>query len=803
MQQARELRAALDNLYRGAFRSYGASSTVTSVAALPFMILDTAPIAAEPDRLVTQTQNTEDADATEATAAEDRFTPPLFARPRSTQPRRVAARTLTPDMMASRSPADEWMAGARLRLLIGAPGSGKSSFLMFATSDLLSASPQSAALQRAHAGALPLWLPFAFLCRHVDESMSNSVVSAVRAWITQQGGEEIWAIIEPALNDDRVVLFVDGVDEWNDVTTADQALGLIESFVAQKKIAATLSARPYALTRLNWQLSWEKAELAPLTSTQQLKLVHRSLAESDLTTIGANGALTSPAAEVFLTELEQVPALSPLLATPLFLSVLARSWRGEALSPQRFRLFSDLERLLIDRHPQMRRRASSATGSEFPTTQMQEVLRGVAYRARLETSSALTTRAQMECWFRDELAAPDGLGYPPAEAARIAHAFLSQAEDEYGLLVPQGVGMVGFLHRVLLDQLAGEHLATRPPEEILASLRTHLTDPNWREVLITAFSAQVSAHVNGEILQALVADTVVEKIDKWELIASAIASGIAIPPAFQTAWVEEIVARTSAHSDGDHRAELARSLVAMTRHPALRRHLLQIFSRWLSASHPEPVSPVWALRDAPVDNHDALSVLLWALRHEDENVQLNAAHALAVRFANNDTVKMYVIEQVRNGATSTDQAFALLSLGVGWPSTPELSGFIEWARAQPAFELRICALHLAADDSTVPFEVTDEEQYWLQGFLRCERVRPHEPWMQLAMPFISRAVQSESGVRAFVLDTLANNGKTVATAILLDNWRALPSVMMMLSVTGSLVNSGIQSSAGSSFTTSA
>lgn len=756
--KARQLRAALGNLYRGAFRAHGASSTVTAAAALPYMVLDTVSVAAESEPRAASRGDAED--VTELIPVEDGFAPYSFVRRRTTRPRRIAAATLASETMASRTPADEWMAAARLRLLIGAPGSGKSSFLMFAATDLLSTTPQSAALQRAHAGALPLWLPFAFLCRHLDESTSNSVVSAARAWITQQGGELTWSIIEPALDDDRVVLLVDGVDEWNDITKADQALGLVESFVTQRNISAILSARPHALTRLGWTLPWAKAALAPLTSTQKLRLAHRALAEAESETTGADAALSSPAAETFLAELDRVRALEPLTATPLFLCVLAKSWRGEALSPQRIRLFSDLVRLLIDRHPQMRRRASSATGSEFPATQMQTVLRGVAYRARLETSSALTTRSQMEQWFRDELAAPEGLGYTQPEANRIAHAALSQAEDEYGLLVPQGIGMVGFLHRVLLDQLAGEHLATLPPDELSICLRARAGDPNWRDVLIAGLSTQVSAHVNATLLEDLSADTTIDEVERWELIATAIAADVAISSVPQSAWVNEIVGRAAEHHDATHRAELTRFLVTMTRHPALRTRLLPVFSRWLAASHPEPVSPIWALRDTKVDDADVLATLLWALRHEDNNVQLNAAHAIATRFAGNPIVKSHVLERVQNGATSTEQAFALLSLGTGWPDATELPELIRWARAQLTSELRICALHFAAAaNDTDSFEVTSDEQRWLEDFLRHERLRPDESWTQLARPFIAQAVQTQPGVRDFVLETLTNNGR--------------------------------------------
>ena len=755
--QARHLRSALGNLYRGAFHAHGASAMITATANLPYLVLDTVPVAAEPDHLIESDRDTVP-NFVEDGAVQDEFASYSFMRRRSTRPRRIAPAARAGAAMTSRTRADEWMGASRLRLLIGAPGSGKSSFLMFATTDLLSDNPQSVVLQRAHAGALPLWLPFAFLCRHLEESTSNSVVTAIRAWITYQGREEVWSIIEPALHDDRVVLLVDGVDEWNDLTKADQALGLLESFVTQRNISATLSARPYALTRLGWRVTWSKAMLAPLSFKQKLQLTHGALTEADLEATGT--VRSAPAAQAFLAELDRIPALEPLTDTPLFLSVLAKSWRGEALSPQRHRLFSDLVRLLIERHPQMRKRASSASGSDFPVAQMQTVLRGVAYRARLETSSVLTTRLQMELWFRDELASSEGLGYPLPKAGRIAHAVLSQAEDEYGLIVPQGTGMVGFLHRVLLDQLAGEHLASLPFDDVAACFRARLADPNWRDVLIAALSEQPSSHVNAAVLEQLGTDATIDDVDRWELVATAIAADVALTSVSHAAWVDEIVTRVDTHHDATHRAELTRSLVGMTRHPALHDRLLPTFSRWLAAAHPEPISAIWALRNAPVDNDDALTTLMWGLRHTDDGVKLNAAHAIAIRFAGNLTVKSAILAQIRAGATATAQAFTLLSLGAGWPDAPELPGFAQWARAQPTLELRICGLHLAAGahDGKL-FELTRDEQHWLQGFLRQEQLPPDGSWMHLARPFIERAVKDQPYVPAYILETLANNGR--------------------------------------------
>ena len=65
------------------------------------------------------------------------------------------------------------------------------------------------------------------------------------------------ALVQRALQDDRLLLLVDGIDEWSDLGAAEHTLGILEVFLGRTGSSAILSTRPYPINRLNWSHRWE------------------------------------------------------------------------------------------------------------------------------------------------------------------------------------------------------------------------------------------------------------------------------------------------------------------------------------------------------------------------------------------------------------------------------------------------------------------------------------------------------------------------------------------------------------------
>ncbi|MCP3821369.1 NACHT domain-containing protein [Streptomyces sp. A3M-1-3] len=764
-QDSRDLRAGLRDLYHAVFSAQGGAQPVEN--AEPdgeFVILDVEPNHLRADSIDAEQSEPTVEDQRPAEGSVDGQTASwLGARRQSFRSARhlLKHRSQAALANAGTTAADEWLATGKYRLLIGRPGAGKSSLLRFMATDLLSSQPQSTTLQREHATDLPIWLPFGFLCRHVEASTENSLISAAEAWLKSQSAIHLWPLVKRALRDDRLLLLVDGVDEWSDVGAAERALGILEAFLGRTKASAILSTRPYAVDRLNWRRPWAQAEITPLTNQQRQTIaagILRPVTQSEVAT--AFPATWSAGVEPFLDQLEATPELAELSRSPLFLTLLAATWQGEPLPRQRFKIYARLVELLAEKHPQMRQRASHARGAVLTASDVTTLFAAVAYRLRVKVPAGTVTKPEMRTLIVESMTDDEVLGYQRADARRIADAVLAMAEDEFGLIVSHGAGSVGFLHRVVLDYLAGQYLATLPTEEQIAAVQRFVHDPAWRDVLLTLLTAQISPYTSVPLLAAGLATGGHRwaDIDGYELLAEALAAGVKLTPKSQTSYTNQLVERVETHPSLRHRANLITALTGALANHAARTHLLPIMKRWLTAPRPEPSPTMWALRDLDIADDVAAEYLLWGIRHPEDNVKINAALAIARRFGGRSRLLDRLVAFTETGPSSATQASAILAIGNGWADAPETTRMVDWARVQPSRSLRLVGLHLLQRGTTSGDAALyrPEERDWLLSLLRREDLLSG-PWP--AADLVNIAATGDAQAAEFALETLQTNGR--------------------------------------------
>ena len=172
---------------------------------------------------------------------------------------------------------------------------------------------------------MPVWLPFHFLAQRVvgHTGAAASVGLALKAWLEQNESTQIWPLVEKALEDRRLLLVVDGLDEWTADDAGHYAARAVERFAAIRGTPVVASTRPYGLAKLTLDAGWVYSRIAPLTYEQQRSVAthyFRAATNADVPTISAEIVGTS--VNEFLAQVHLVPELRGFSGTPLFLILL-------------------------------------------------------------------------------------------------------------------------------------------------------------------------------------------------------------------------------------------------------------------------------------------------------------------------------------------------------------------------------------------------------------------------------------------------------------------------------------------------
>jgi NACHT domain len=266
-------------------------------------------------------------------ADEQRAPQPGESRPRSDESAVAAgesgetrlARTRRRDYVRRASLAN-WLADGLYLALVGEPGSGKSTLLRCIALDLLTEQVIFPQIARRWGGLLPIHISFSRWSRLSERlgraaSLKEVVVETLQPALTT----DLPSLLNRAIDERRVLLLLDGLDEWSEEQAVRTTLQHILAFVATHNLPTIVTARPRGLDKIGTIPSgWRTAELAPLSLDQQWRLAEvwfsRELARSAASERGPEirGPIEARL-DRFFTELARDRRLSSLAGKPLLL----------------------------------------------------------------------------------------------------------------------------------------------------------------------------------------------------------------------------------------------------------------------------------------------------------------------------------------------------------------------------------------------------------------------------------------------------------------------------------------------------
>lgn len=600
---------------------------------------------------------------------------------------------------------DDWLASHERTFILGAPGSGKSALLRYVAIDLLATEPTMEGLARRWGGYLPVWVPFPLWTKLIAETgQAASLTDMLRDWVHGWNEEDLWPLVEQALEDDRLLLLVDGLDEWADRSAARIALDRLHVFVDRRAIPTIATSRPHGFTQLGIPgAGWQVATLVGLSPAEQRALAGIWFA-SWLRSTGRPGtdddALARHAeamVEAFHAELRGAPALQELAEIPLLLGLLiSLKLQGATLPQSRFRAYDRLVEYLIFTHPERRRTAAlvALPSLDLSPSEIAQALAHLALdtqRHNPEGSIEPTHATRLiESYLRDEQI---GLGFSPREARAGAQGLLAIGEGMVGLLIRRSPRDLGFFHRTFQEFLAARSLAALPLAEQLTLVEKHCADPQWREVILAVLHLTTRPADVGRFIERLRVHAldVVERLAVDSLLCEVACGEFHCPPGMARELVGEACQQVEAGHWMPQRERLLRQLLDGLRTARVREIIRERLRGWYPRKQWLQYSLYGAMEEWPNDPI-TITCLGRGLQSGESETSRAAARSLAAVTGGDTEVGERVAMLARSGAEDFIRSAAIEALLLGWPDHPLLDTVLAEAREAASPMLRLVAI---------------------------------------------------------------------------------------------------------------
>lgn len=377
-------------------------------------------------------------------------------------------------------------------IVLGDPGSGKTTFLKYLALQLAQGNGAALGLENW----LPIVLPLAAYANALTEGDLPLSDFFVRYY--QQRGLDLplAAILSASLPQGGVLFLLDGLDEVQDVARRRLVVSrVLDFFTFQRQ-----SGSKFVLT----------SRLVGYREVRQLVdgLVECTLLDLDGAAIEAfvtkwRGATGE--GEAVLTAVSQNPAVARLAANPLLLTILLlMAGQGMVLPAQRVVLYAQCVRTLLQ-FWQLARGLDRPLPPQFDLAALLRLLPRLALWMQ-QTSPGVglvgerPLLRQLTAIYREEGA---------ADPTGAAQTLLTAVREYASLLVERGPGEFGFVHRTFQEYLTAVAVAQQPPDEVVGQLAGWAGQDEWHEVglLTVAYVAimQQDAVAAVTILQGLLA----------------------------------------------------------------------------------------------------------------------------------------------------------------------------------------------------------------------------------------------------------------------------------------------------------
>lgn len=425
----------------------------------------------------------------------------------------------SPERAARKLSALDVLNAERKLVLLGGPGSGKSTFVNFVALSMAGELLGDAGLNLATLTApLPAeegeeetqpqhWghgalLPVRVLLRDLASQLpppgtpvnAEAVWGYLQAQLKQAALEDFAPLMHEEMLEHGALVLLDGLDEVPDaLDRREQIKQALQDFAASfSRCRFLVTSRTYAYQRQDWKLDdFTEAQLLPFTPGQMQRFVEAWYAHM-VELLRLSEASARGRAELLLRTVERNERIRELAERPLLLTLIAQlqTEGGGTLPEKREELYDKAVEMLLNKWENIKVR-ERADGKKEIEPSLAEWLNAARddIRKALNRLAFEAHRDQPQLTGTADIRQDDLIAALLGASARRADVKVLRLEeylrDRAGILAAHGIGMYQFPHRSFQEYLAACHLTDDDFPDKLADLARADAD-RWREVVLLA-----------------------------------------------------------------------------------------------------------------------------------------------------------------------------------------------------------------------------------------------------------------------------------------------------------------------------
>ena len=433
-------------------------------------------------------------------------------------------------------------------VVLGDPGSGKTTFLKFLALTFAKGQGQSTKTLNIDKAFLPIIVPIKAYADALQQDLSLPLGDYIAQYYKSLEFPNLSELFKHELDEGNCLILLDGLDEVVSASDRNLIVERIENFVRRypaNRYVVTSRIAGYEKARLNSQfahfviLRFEDKEIE--------EFIRKWCYAFETTTGEAFDAerRASEQANELLKVIMNTPSVKRLAANPLLLTIIALIFYLGAKLPNRR---VELYQLCVKTLAETWNRARSLSGRPIDVLlgdrQLDEryvvkILSPIAFRLHEQSPAGVMSQEKLEEQLVDYFC--DYEQFPRGKAEQLSADFVELIREQSGILTETGHQLFGFMHLTFEEYLAARYLAGK--RKVLEVIGEKLHNPNWREVILLAAGSLEGEIADDFVREILKADSSYEDILHRDLLLAGrcVADDVDMFPKLRNEVVDRLV----------------------------------------------------------------------------------------------------------------------------------------------------------------------------------------------------------------------------------------------------------------------